>query len=377
MPKHVLVVGAGFAGACYARELAEAGHRVCVIDQRLHAGGNAYDEVSADGVRVHRYGPHLFHTNNESVVEWICRFGEPVDYQHKVNAYLPPDRFVPLPVNRRTINAIFGISLQDEDAVSAFLQSQSEPIETPANAGEYLRSRIGPELTDLFFRPYTKKMWALDLEDLDAAVVKRLPLRFDDEDRYFPNDRFQFLFKDGYTALFDRLLGHENIELRLSQSFDKAMLNDFDACFNSMPIDVYFDSVFGPLPYRSIKFHHRSIPDAEAQTRASVINFTDTGPYTRETNWALLPTHRVTATGRSTLTIEEPCRDVDNNYERYYPVKTSDGRYDDIYARYKSLAEEVGECHFIGRCGTYKYLDMHQVINQSRAGAQRWLETIR
>ncbi len=373
MKQKVLVVGAGFAGACYARELAEAGHHVSLIDRRPHVAGNAFDEVSADGVRVHRYGPHLFHTNNGDVVAWLRRFGTLVPYEHKVEATVPPGRRVPLPVNRQTINAVFGLSLADSDAVAAFLLSQGEPIAEPRNAGEYLRSRIGPVLTDLFFRPYTRKMWALDLEDLDAAVVKRIPLRDDDEDRYFPNDRHQYLVQDGYTALFERLLDHGRIEVTLGQDFERDMLGGFDACFNSMPIDVFFDDAFGPLPYRSIRFHHRSEPDCYGGGHASVTNFTDAGPYTRETDWARLPGHRVTESGRKTVTLEEPCDYADNDYERYYPVKTSDGRYEAIYARYKDLAERTGACQFIGRCGTYKYLDMHQVINQSRAGAQRWL----
>jgi UDP-galactopyranose mutase len=373
MTKTVLVVGAGFAGASYARELAEAGHHVTMIDQRPHIAGNAYDEVSAEGVRVHRYGPHLFHTSNAEVVKWLRRFGTLIPYEHKVKAILPAGRLVPLPVNRQTINAVFGLSLADGEAVAAFLATQGEPIEEPRNAGEYLRARIGPVLTDLFFRPYTKKMWALDLEDMDASVVKRIPLRHDDEDRYFPDDRFQFLVKDGYTALFGRLLDHARINLTLSQPFVREMLNDYDFCFNSMPIDVFFDQVFGGLPYRSIRFHHRSEPNQYGPGYASVVNYTDAGPYTRETDWSRLPAHRVTQSGRKTITVEEPCDYTDNAMERYYPVKTSDGRYEAIYLKYKVLAEKVGACNFIGRCGTYKYLDMHQVINQSRAGAQRWL----
>ncbi len=307
MRKNVLVVGAGFAGASYARELAEAGHHVTMIDQRPHIAGNAYDEVSAEGVRVHRYGPHLFHTNNAGVVEWMRRFGTLIPYEHKVEAIVPSGQLVPLPVNRQTINTVFGLSLADSDAVAAFLATQGEPIEQPGNAGEYLRSRIGPVLTDLFFRPYTKKMWGLDLEDMDASVVKRIPLRDDDEDRYFPSDQFQFLVQDGYTALFERLLDHDRINATLSQPFEREMLNDYDACFNSMPIDVFFDSAFGALPYRSIRFHHRSEPDSYGQGSASVVNYTDAGPFTRETDWSRLPDHRVRHSGRKTVTVEEPC----------------------------------------------------------------------
>jgi UDP-galactopyranose mutase len=370
---HILVVGAGFAGAVHARELAEAGWQVEVIDRRPHIGGNAYDEVSASGVRVHRYGPHLFHTNNEKVVDWLKRFGDFVPYEHRVEAALPDGRHVPLPVNRRTINAVFGVNLADAAAVQEFLARQAVPIAQPANAAEHLMAHIGRTLTDLFFRPYTRKMWALDLEELDAAVVQRIPIRSDDEDRYFPNDRFQMLPRDGYTAIFADIFDHPNIRVRLGETFDRAALAGYAHCFNSMPIDEYFDDAFGPLPYRSIRFHHTDIASHDAPMHAATLNFTDAGKFTRETDWSRLPNHVVTPGPRKTLTREEPCDYLENAKERYYPVKTSDGRYDAAYRRYKTLAEQDGKVSFIGRCGTYQYLDMHQVINQSLLGVRAWI----
>lgn len=373
MTNTILIVGAGFAGAVHARVLAEAGHQVHVIDRRPHIAGNAYDEIDANGLRVHQYGPHLFHTNNERVVEWISRFGRFVPYEHKVEALIGPDRFVPLPVNRRTIEAVFDVSLPDADAAAAFLKTQAIPNEAPANAAEYLNSQIGRTLTDLFFRPYTKKMWGFDLEDMAAAVVQRIPIRMDDEDRYFPNDRFQIMPADGYTRVFEQILDHPAIRVSLSTAFDKSMQRDYAHCFNSMPIDEYFDECFGPLPYRSIRFHHDDRAIDDERGRAATINFTDTGPITRETDWGRLPGHRVAESARKTVTREEPCDYRDNALERYYPVKTSDGRYDAVYKRYKALAEEKGGMTFIGRCGTYQYLDMHQVINQSLATAHAFV----
>ena len=374
----ILVVGAGFAGAVHARTLAEAGYTVDVIDRRSHIAGNAYDEVDANGLRVHRYGPHLFHTNNERVVEWLGRFGEFVPYEHKVQAlvgapHFDEDRFVPLPVNRRTIEAVFDVSLPDPQAVTAFLENQAEPMEAPLNAGDHLNSQIGRTLTDLFFRPYTRKMWALDLEDMAPAVVQRIPLRTDDEDRYFPNDKFQIMPRHGYTRVFEQILDHPSIRVRLSTEFDKSMLAECAHCFNSMPIDEYFDETFGPLPYRSIRFHHDDRAVDDERGAAPTINFTDAGPITRETDWGRLPHHRVREGARKTVTREEPCDYRDNDLERYYPVKTSDGRYDAIYRRYKELAETEGNITFIGRCGTYQYLDMHQVINQSLVGANAFV----
>ena len=373
MSKSILVVGAGFAGAVYARTLADNGHAVRVIDRRSHIAGNAYDEVTAEGVRLHRYGPHLFHTSNRRVVDWLSRFTVLDDYQHKVEALLDDGRCVPLPINRATINAVFGVMLRDEPSVRAFLAAQAEPRADIRNAADHLVANIGSTLTDLFFRPYTRKMWRMELEDLDAAVVKRIPIRTDDEDRYFPDDLYQAMPRDGYTAAFGRILDHPAISVELGTAFDHGMLDRHAHCFNSMPIDEFFGFDEGALPYRSIRFHHQAKPDAYARGSTPVVNFTDARPFTRETDWSRLPGHRVRETGRKTITLEEPCDYLDNDLERYYPVKTSDGRHDATYRLYRKRAERLDGVSFIGRCGTYQYLDMHQVINQSLAGAEAWL----
>ncbi len=370
-----LVVGAGFAGAVCARTLADAGHAVTVIDKRDHIGGNAFDYIDGNGVRVHRYGPHLFHTNNATVVEWLSRFGEWVPYEHRVRARLNDGRHVPLPVNRQTVNQVFDKALPDEAAVKAFLRSVAEPIETPHNAAEYLRSQIGGVLTDLFFRPYTKKMWAMDLEEMSASVVQRIPIRFDDDDRYFPNDRFQLLPVRGYTAIFDAIFDHPNIKVSSKTSYERGMESGYAHCFNSMPIDEFFGFQLGELPYRSIRFHPRDQP-TESPPAWAVTNYTDAGPFTRETYWHALPAHHVTPGAQVTVTVEEPCDYRDNYFERYYPVKTADNRFVVLYEQYKALSTDTPKMSFIGRCGTYQYLDMHQVINQSMAEAKRFLDSM-
>jgi UDP-galactopyranose mutase len=370
--ERILIVGCGFAGAVLARELAERGFGIDVIDKRDHIGGNAYDSVDDNGIRVHRYGPHLFHTNNKRVVDWITRFGVFVPYEHRVQALLPDGRCVPLPVNRQTINAVFDMDLPDAASVAAFLASMAKDIADPANAGDYLQSRIGTVLTDLFFRPYTRKMWQMELEDMDASVVKRIPLRDDDEDRYFPGDAYQIMPRDGYTRVFENILDHCGISVTLSTAFSVDMTSGYRHCFSSMPIDEYYDFRFGPLPYRSIRFHHESVPAEQALGEAPTINFTDDGRFTRVTDWSRLPNHATQAGSFKTLTREEPCDYTENHHERYYPMKTSDGRYQKIYQRYKEIAASQQEMTFIGRCGMYQYLDMHQVINQSLTEASRF-----
>jgi UDP-galactopyranose mutase len=369
----ILIVGAGFSGAVYARTLADAGWDVTVIDKRPHIGGNAFDSVDHNGVRVHAYGPHLFHTKSRRVIDWISRFSAFVPYQHRVRALLPSGVLAPLPINLDTVNLVFGTAYETAEEVEAHLARVALPIAAPANAAEHLYANIGRELTDLFFRPYTKKMWGMDLEDMSAAVVQRIPLRKDRTDTYFADDEIQMMPKDGYAAIFEKILDHPGISVQLGVSFDKAMLADYEYCFNAMPIDEYFDFALGELPYRSIRFHARSEADAGA-VDIPVVNFTDTGPYTRETYWDALPFHRVVETGQRTVTREEPCDYRDNNMERYYPVKTADGRFQAVYETYKTLAAAEAKVSFIGRCGTYQYLDMDQVINQSLAGVERWIQ---
>ncbi len=370
--KRILVVGAGLAGATYARELAEAGLEIRVIDRRPHIGGNCYDYVHDSGVRVHKYGPHLFHTSSMRVVDWLSRFTQWLPYEHRVVARLPDGGYAPMPVNLDTINAVFGSSLQDADDVARRLKQLSIPRTPVVSAEDHLLSTIGPELTDLFFRPYTRKAWGLDLSDLDASVVRRLQIRTDREDRYFPGDTFQAMPSDGYTAMFERIFDHPRISVETGRAFDPAMLAACDHCFNSMPIDEYFSYAFGELPYRSIRFH-LSVESPAADPGHVTINHTDTGPFTRETWWGRIPGHHPSPGAGLVRTLEEPCDYRENDMERYYPVKTHDGRYEAVYQRYNELAGSLGSMTFIGRCGTYQYLDMHQVVNQSLAGVNKWL----
>jgi UDP-galactopyranose mutase len=369
----ILVVGAGLAGATHARVLAEAGRRVDVVDRRPHVAGNAYDEVDATGVRRHAYGPHLFHTNSDRVMAWLARFAEFVPWEHRVTVRLPGGVHAPLPVSRLTVNAALGLSLADAAQMRDFLARVAVPHAAPRNAAEHLHSRIGVALTDLLFRPYSRRMWGVDLEALDASVVRRIPIRHDDETRYFTSDRHQGLPRDGYTDLVSRILDHPRIRVTPGVPFRRAMLEGYAFCFNSMAIDEYFDRVHGPLPYRSIRFHHEEVPAATDTGPTAQVNFADGSPWTRRSDWSLLPGHVVRATGRKTVTFEDPCADHENGGERYYPVPDGDGRNAALYRAYAALAGRERNVRFIGRCGTYRYLNMDQVVGQSLASATGWL----
>ncbi|MGU3330816.1 FAD-dependent oxidoreductase [Methylobacterium mesophilicum] len=371
--RNILIVGAGFAGAIHARELAEAGYNVDVIDKRNHIGGNCFDYIHDCGVRVHKYGPHLFHTSNNRVVDWLSRFTSWVPYEHNVVAILNDGSTCPLPINLDTVNIVFKQNFDTPEEVVNFLKTKSISIESINSAEDHLLAHIGPELTDLFFRPYTRKMWGMELSEVDSEVVKRLKIRPDRNPRYFHNDTFQSMPSDGYTRLFESIFNHSRIKVHVNKEFIKAMLKDYDFCFNSMPIDDFYDYEFGELPYRSIRFHLNECPISQASKHA-VVNYTDSTPFTRETWWHNIAGHWSKDTGRLLRTVEEPCDYRENGFERYYPIKTTDNRYENLYKKYLEGSKRENNICFIGRCGTYQYLDMHQVINQSLMNVANWIE---
>ncbi len=358
----ILVVGAGFAGAVIARELADTNlYHVTVIDKRDHIAGNTYDPICPEtGNRYHMYGPHIFHTNSKDIVDYLSRFTQWLPYEHQVKALVTGTGQVPLPINIDTLNLIYNEQLKTEADVNAFLDKVRIPIEKPANALEHLYSIYGKELTEQFFARYTQKMWDLGLEQMPVSVVARIPVRYDNNPNYF-NDKYQMMPKNGYLELFKNMLTHENIEVKLSTAFNKMMEQDYSHCFNSMPIDEYFDFQFGELPYRSIKFEHST--DAPFEFHSPTVNYTDTGKYTRITDWQLYPG----AGGGHTpkITREIPCSYKDNNLERYYPVKTIDGKPQVVYTKYRELSQKLSNKTFIGRCGQYIYYDIHQVVANS------------
>lgn len=325
MVKKFLIVGAGLSGAVIARCLADNGNKVTVIDKRDHIGGNCFDYLNEDNILVHKYGPHLFHTSNVEVVDWLSRFTKWVPYKHRVKAKLKDSRLVTLPVNAETARI------------------------------------VGKEnVIDIFFRPYTKKMWGLDIEQLDSSILKRVPIRDDDNEFYFPNDNFQAMPLHGYTKLFEEILNHQNIDVHLKTNYKEYDHNSFDHIFNSMPIDEYFDWCYGRLPYRSMKFHTSTVQVPNLFPVATV-NFTHDGPFTRVTEWKNIPNSRTFNPSEyvTSITVEEPCEGTELN-EPYYPVKDIHGENRAKFERYQQLVPS--NMTFIGRCGTYSYIDMDKAV---------------
>ncbi len=353
--KRILVVGAGFAGATISRVLAENSYKVVVIEKRNHIAGNAFDYINNNNERIHKYGPHLLHCNKNSIaLKFLSRFTEWIKYEHRVEALLKDGTTTPLPINRITLEDVFHRKFSNDQEVKEFLNSIRNKHIKPRNTDELFESSVGNELANIFFRPYTKKMWGVDPKFLDIGIGARLPVRCNNDTRYF-NDEFQALPKDGYSKLIENMLSHENISIKLNFPYEKNMENNFDHSFLCIPIDEYFDFEFGQLPYRSIIFENRNELNNNDQS-APVINFTDNSIYTRKTQWNLLPNSSINKNKFKTITYEIPCDINLNKGEYYYPVNTENSKR--IYSLYKKKAETIQNVSFCGRTGLYRYIDM-------------------
>jgi len=355
-----LVVGAGYAGSIMAERLAsQCGHRVLIIDRRDHIAGNAYDYADEHGVVCHKYGPHIFHTQSDKVVDYLSHFTEWRPYEHRVLANVRGQQ-LPMPINRDTINRLYGLDLDSEEAVEAFLAERAEPRERIETSEDSCVARFGRDLYEAFFQGYTRKQWARDPSELHASVCARIPIRFDQDDRYF-GDAFQKMPADGYTAMFERILDHPNIEVRTSTDFAEVRETvAYDQLVYTGPIDEFYDHRFGKLPYRSLEFEHRTVetPDGElVQPVASINEPSADVPFTRTTEYRHLTGQTHT---HSTLATEYPRSEGDP----YYPVPQAENR--ELYKRYETLgAQQDPNVTFVGRLARYQYLNMDQVTGQA------------
>jgi UDP-galactopyranose mutase len=349
-----LIVGAGFAGAVLAERLASADQRVLVVDRRPHIAGNAYDEYDAAGILVHRYGPHIFHTNSAAVFDYLSRFTSWRPYEHRVLAEVE-GLLVPMPINRRTVSLLAGRDMTS-DEVTQYLASVAEPRETVKSAEDVVVGQVGRKLYEQLYRSYTRKQWGLDPSQLDARVTKRLPIRTNDDDRYF-TDTYQAMPLEGYTKMFERMLDHPNIDIALDTDFRNLPPTvAYERLIYTGPIDEYFDHKYGKLPYRSLNFEHVTV-DKPRALPAAVVNYpTAKVPYTRitEFKWLTGQEH-----AKTSIVYEYPSGEGDP----YYPVLHDDSR--EMMQRYRDAAERAQNVFFSGRLGTYQYYNMDQVVAQS------------
>ncbi|PLX31154.1 MAG: UDP-galactopyranose mutase [Ignavibacteria bacterium] len=351
-----LIVGAGFAGTVLAERLASRlGKRILVVDRRAHIAGNAYDSVNDDGIRIHHYGPHLFHTNDAHIFEYLSGFTAWHLYEHRVRA-LVRGQLVPMPINRDTINALFGTAFTQEKDVQTFLEKERESIAHIMNSEEFVLSKAGRRLYDLLYKGYSTKHWGVEPSKLSPLVCGRLPVRLDTDDRYF-NDRYQAIPQDGYTRMFEQMLAHENIELRLNMEFSELTDAEYGKLIFTGPIDEYFNWKYGRLPYRSLYFTYETYEREFIQPVAQ-INYPNDYEYTRSIEFK----HITGQSAERTVVAREYPLDEG---EPFYPVPSTDSRH--LYNRYHADAEALTNVHFTGRLATYKYLNMDQVVGQSLA----------
>ncbi|MEO6582465.1 MAG: UDP-galactopyranose mutase [Sphingomicrobium sp.] len=357
-----LIVGAGFAGSILAERLAnEHQARVLLIDCRNHIGGNAYDELDEAGILYHKYGPHIFHTNSDQVVEYLSQFTEWRPYEHRVVAQVRGQQ-VPIPINRTTLNMLFDAGLETDEQAEAFLAARAEPVEDIRTSEDVVVNAIGRELYELFFRGYTRKQWDLDPSDLDKQVTSRIPTRTNTDDRYF-TDNFQAMPRDGYTAMFEKMLDNPLIEIRTGVDFSDVR-NEAEAghIVYTGPIDEYFDFRFGKLPYRSLKFDHQTIDQEQYQSVGTVNYPSPDVPYTRISEYKHLTGERAP---RTTITYEYPAAEGDP----YYPIPRPEN--EELFKRYQALADETTGVTFVGRLATYRYYNMDQIVGQALATFRR------
>ena len=355
-----LIVGAGFAGSVLAERLAsESDQKVLVVDRRPHIGGNAYDLYDDDGILIHKYGPHIFHTNSAKVFDYLSSFTEWRPYQHRVRANVD-GQLLPIPINLDTVNELYGLNLSAFD-VEDFLSSVAEPREQIRTSEDVVVSKVGRDLYEKFFRGYTRKQWGLDPSELDAAVTARVPTRTNRDDRYF-TDTYQAMPLRGYTRMFERMLDHPNIKIMLNTDYREIQeYIPYRQMIYTGPIDEFFDCTYGRLPYRSLEFRFETHPVPVFQDYP-VINYPNDYPYTRVTEVKYL-------TGqdhpKTSLVYEYPQADGDP----YYPVPRPENAA--LYKQYKALADATEGVYFVGRLATYKYYNMDQVVAQALATYER------
>jgi UDP-galactopyranose mutase len=349
-----LIVGAGFAGSVLAERLAtRSNKKVLIIDKRSHIAGNAYDHYNEEGILVHKYGPHIFHTNSKDVFDYLSQFTEWRSYEHRVLASVD-GQLVPIPINLDTINKLYGLNLTSFELEDWF-ESVAEQVPVVKTSEDVVVSKVGRELYEKFFRNYTRKQWGMDPSELDKSVTSRVPTRTNRDGRYF-TDTYQAMPLHGFTKMFENMLSHPNIKVMLNTDYKEIMnIIPFKEMIFTGPVDEYFDYKFGKLPYRSLEFKHETL-NTETFLPTAVVNYPNEQPYTRVTEFKYLTGQKHPKTS---VVYEYPQAEGDP----YYPVPRPENA--ELYNKYKKLADQTPGVHFVGRLATYKYYNMDQVVAQA------------
>ncbi|RCR66029.1 UDP-galactopyranose mutase [Larkinella punicea] len=349
------IVGAGYAGSVLAERLAsQSGKKVLVLDKRPHIGGNAYDYYNEDGILIHLYGPHIFHTNSPEVFGYLSNFTEWRPYEHRVLASVE-GQLLPIPINLDTVNKLYGKNFTSEE-LGEYFKTVGEPVDDIKTSEDVVVSQVGRDLYEKFFKFYTKKQWGVYPSELDKSVTSRIPTRTNQDDRYF-SDEFQSMPLHGFTKMFEKMVDHPNITLMLATDFkDVKDTLSYDQLIYTGPVDEYFDHCFGKLPYRSLQFEHKTLNE-EWHQPVAVVNYPNDNAYTRITEYKHLTGQEHPT--KTSITFEYPQSEGDP----YYPVPMPENA--ELYRKYKQLADQQQNVYFVGRLGTYRYYNMDQVVAQA------------
>ncbi|HLA59545.1 MAG TPA: UDP-galactopyranose mutase [Puia sp.] len=349
-----LIVGAGLSGAVLAERLAnKEGKKVLIVDKRNHIGGNTFDYFNSDGVLVHKYGPHIFHTNSLEVFTYLGNFTDWRPYEHRVLANVD-GMMVPIPINMNTINTLYGLNLSC-DEVSNFLKMKAEKKDRIVTSEDVVLSHVGRDLYEKFFKGYTRKQWGMDPSELDASVAARIPTRSNKDNRYF-TDTYQAMPLHGYTKMFESMLDHPNISVMLNTDYKEIeKWIPYNKMIYTGPIDYFFNHCYGYLPYRSIEFKFKTF-ELETYQPTGTVNYPNDQAYTRITEFKYLTGQKH---DKTTVVFEYPKAEGDP----YYPVPRPENA--ELYKKYQLLAQTTPNVYFSGRLATYKYYNMDQVVAQS------------
>ena len=367
--KNILIVGAGFTGAVIGRELAEQGHQVRIIDSRSHVAGNCYSERDdKTGIMVHTYGPHIFHTDNQEVWEYLNRYAEMMPYVNRVKTTVKGKVFS-LPINLHTINQFFDTTCSPSEARALIESKSDQSIADPQTFEEQALRFVGNELYEAFFKGYTIKQWGMSPAELPASILKRLPVRFNYDDNYFSH-KYQGMPRDGYTPIVENILNHPNIRVELEHHYQESDSQGIDHLFFTGPIDSWYDYRFGRLGYRTLDFEKFHTDDDFQGT--AVMNYGEESvPFTRITD------HKYFAPWEQhegSVCYREYSRTCTPDDTPYYPIRQMGEM--ELLNKYLTLAEQEKNISFAGRLGTYRYLDMDVTIAEALTMARTYLASI-
>lgn len=349
-----IVVGAGLAGLTMAERIANVlCENVLIIEKREHIGGNIYDSYDKNGILIHNYGPHIFHTNDKSVYEYLSEFTKWNDFQHRVLTFVDGN-YIPMPISVDTINELYNLNLSSFE-MKNFIDSQRMDIKDVKTSKDVVLSKAGNTIYEKFFENYTKKQWGVDPACLDTSVISRIPFRFNRDTRYF-SDRYQGMPKHGYTKMCEAMIKNPKIKLLLKTDY-KEIIDSIDHEFliYTGPVDYYFDYKHGKLKYRSIRFEYETY-DFDSYQKTAVVNYPNDYDYTRITEFKKMTWQEH---NKTTIMKEYPC----DGEEPFYPFPTDEWKK--VFAQYKYECEREKNTIFVGRLAEYKYYNMDAVVRRA------------